>query len=335
MTEHTGNRDHSARPPGRDTGISLRNLTERAPAGNSEPFQIMSPPLQPSDLIVHGRMHDHEGLTGLKIHATDTVEIHDLVKEWIMRPSLVVAITLEGSLTVALEDKEFTLGGEIAPVGQFWNLTQPAKMRRISRKGTHIRKALIVLPQEWLQRIARDSGAGKDALPGRLTEHLAIGCWKPSRHALSLAEQLINPGADPEVLQVLSREGRAMEIIREAIASLSEEKSSPAPTTRSAQRAQKIRQHILDHLEKELTLSDLSRTLGMSVASMQKAFKQTYRQTIVEFSREQKLLAARRAIELEGRPVSEAAYRVGYDNPASFSTAFRRRFGFPPSGCKD
>ncbi|RED44171.1 helix-turn-helix transcriptional regulator [Aestuariispira insulae] len=324
----------ASRQRARDTGISLRSLSMRPPAGNSEPFQVTSPQLLPDDLVVRGRMHDHDGLTGLKIHATDTIEMHDLVKEWLMKPAFVVAITLEGCLDVRLAEKSFTLGRGTGPAGQFWNLTRTEPMQRLSKKGTHIRKALIVVPREWLLRLADDQSHLHETFPAILSEHLSIGCWKPSNHALSLAEQLINPGNDPHLLQVLSREGKAMEIVHEAIASLSPARQDSLPSTREARRAQCVRQHIIDHLDEEISLTGLSTILGMSIASMQNAFKRTYHQTIAEFCREQRLTRAKQAIELEGKPVSEAAYQAGYDSPASFSTAFKKLFGFPPSGCK-
>jgi AraC-like DNA-binding protein len=34
-----------------------------------------------------------------------------------------------------------------------------------------------------------------------------------------------------------------------------------------------------------------------------------------------------------GLSVNEAAYAVGYANPANFSTAFRKHFGYVPSSC--
>ena len=43
---------------------------------------------------------------------------------------------------------------------------------------------------------------------------------------------------------------------------------------------------------------------------------------------------ARAALVHQHLTVAEAAYRVGYDNPANFATAFRRHFGFAPSACR-
>ena len=72
----------------------------------------------------------------------------------------------------------------------------------------------------------------------------------------------------------------------------------------------------------------------MSVGSMQTSFKRTYRTTIGAFIRQQRLLEARDLIERHGKQVGEAAYLAGYESLGSFSTAFKRAFGFSPSECK-
>ena len=44
-----------------------------------------------------------------------------------------------------------------------------------------------------------------------------------------------------------------------------------------------------------------------------------------------RLEEARRLLEADGTPVGDVATLVGYENFAAFSTAFKRRFGAPPS----
>ena len=88
-------------------------------------------------------------------------------------------------------------------------------------------------------------------------------------------------------------------------------------------------------MDQKPSLQTMSQELGLSIGSMQTAFKGSYKSTIAEYCRGLRLQRARAIIEEEGVSVSEAAYRAGYANPASFSTAFKRRFGLAPSAAGD
>jgi len=52
-----------------------------------------------------------------------------------------------------------------------------------------------------------------------------------------------------------------------------------------------------------------------------------------DFLRTSRLATAHDALLHLGLSVNEAAYAVGYANPANFSTAFRKHFGYVPSSC--
>ena len=55
---------------------------------------------------------------------------------------------------------------------------------------------------------------------------------------------------------------------------------------------------------------------------------------LFEHLRGRRLDAARLALEREGLAVGQAAELAGYGNAANFATAFRRRFGCPPSAVR-
>lgn len=77
-------------------------------------------------------------------------------------------------------------------------------------------------------------------------------------------------------------------------------------------------------------IAQLAHRVGMSEVTLRRAFKTTFGVTIVEYVRDRRLDAARIMLR-EGRfLIAEVAYRVGYSDPASFTHAYRRRFGHPP-----
>lgn len=309
-------------------------------------YRIEPERIDPKETVMRGRLSDVQAPSGLFIHATDMTEKLDLAKEWLMPPAFMVAVVLEGGLDMYLDDQALRLGGGDEPVGQFWNLTQPTNMQRRSLHDTHMRKVIIRVPREWLWTVLEGDYDRKDPRCAPFTQHRATGTWRPSRHVVALAEQLINPPPDASSLRVLAAESRALEIVREALASVIEGADPPAlrdaapndfcssPTSVDADRAQRIRSFIVQNRNGPLSLPTIARQLGMSVGSMQTSFKRTYRTTIGAFIREQRLIVARDLIERHGKQVGEAAYLAGYESLGSFSTAFKRAFGFPPSDCK-
>jgi len=79
------------------------------------------------------------------------------------------------------------------------------------------------------------------------------------------------------------------------------------------------------------SINELARRVGTSEVSLRRIFKAAFGVTMVEYVRDRRLDAARVMLR-EGRfQVAEIAYRVGYSDPANFTTAYRRRFGHPPT----
>lgn len=315
--------------------MSLQTLFDISSDSAAADMRISAPHAKPGETVIRGRLEDTRGPSGLRVHATNTVEAHSLTKDWMMQPAFAVAVVLEGQLTVTIDGRVMVLGGRDMPRGQFWNLTRPTRVCRQSRQGMHVRKVIVTVPRYWVERISEDCRQAGEKPPELLDQHCATGTWAPSRHVLSIVEQLINPGSEPRAVRIMSTESKAAEVVHEAFTSLiGSEMEEAAPSTLQGARARRVRRYVMDHPDRDVPLDEIRLALGMSVATMQKAFKATYRMTIGDFAREQRLLLARAVIEREGKSISEAAYMVGYDSPASFSTAFKRQFGFPPSDCK-
>lgn len=301
-------------------------------------FEITAPELALGDTAIRGLFNNVECHAGLRVHATDTLEAHDMTMQWRMRPSLTVAVVLEGTLDAWLGDQKMPLGRIDGPIGQVWSLTRTTTLRRSSRKGVRMRKVIISLPPDWVRPLI-DRGDGPNGnLETFIGRHGATMAWTPSPQALSLAEQIIAPPDMPEAVHRLAVESRAIEIVREALSRIIAPAAEIAPTRagpRAQARARRIRRYLQDHPDTAPSLSALAREFGMSIGSMQAAFKSAYGTTIAEFRRELRLQRARAAIEQDGISISQAAYAAGYTSPASFSTAFKRHYGIAPSALKE
>ncbi|WP_029013295.1 helix-turn-helix domain-containing protein [Niveispirillum irakense] len=77
---------------------------------------------------------------------------------------------------------------------------------------------------------------------------------------------------------------------------------------------------------------ELARRVGLNRNALQAGFKAMFGATIFGYVRDQRLAIARILIEEHGLGAAEAGYRVGFASPSAFAAAFRRRFGYPPTG---
>lgn len=94
-------------------------------------------------------------------------------------------------------------------------------------------------------------------------------------------------------------------------------------------RALAVSQRVLADLSHARTLADLCSEAGVSVRTMERAFRNDVGMSFEEWRRQVRLT---KAIELlvAGHPVKEAAYSVGYRQPGAFVEMFRKAFGVTP-----
>lgn len=78
------------------------------------------------------------------------------------------------------------------------------------------------------------------------------------------------------------------------------------------------------------SIARLAAGVGMSETTLRRLFKKAFGTTIVEYARNERLEAARVMLRDRRFQIAEIAYRIGYSDPANFTTAFKHRFGYPP-----
>jgi len=84
-------------------------------------------------------------------------------------------------------------------------------------------------------------------------------------------------------------------------------------------------------LRRPWKISELARQAGISRRSFNTHFRRAFGMSASQYLRIRRLESARDALVHQGVSVNDAAYLAGYNNPANFATAFRRRFGHAPS----
>ena len=106
---------------------------------------------------------------------------------------------------------------------------------------------------------------------------------------------------------------------------------SPTLSFADCQRVASARALIEENWRERLTLSQIARSCGLNRSKLSRGFRELYRCSVTEAIVERRLAEARRELLATDLPVGLIGYRSGYQNNASFSRAFCRRFGVPPS----
>jgi AraC family transcriptional regulator, transcriptional activator of the genes for pyochelin and ferripyochelin receptors len=112
---------------------------------------------------------------------------------------------------------------------------------------------------------------------------------------------------------------------------LAEVLAPAALSQRDIERIGAARKLIDECWNEKLTLCQIARHCGLNRSKLASGFRQMYRCTVGEALLERRLAEARHQLLSTDLPVGLIGYRSGYHNNASFSRAFCRRFGVPPS----
>jgi signal transduction histidine kinase/AraC-like DNA-binding protein len=89
---------------------------------------------------------------------------------------------------------------------------------------------------------------------------------------------------------------------------------------------------IFKHIsEADFHMEDLAEESGISRSQLHRKISGVFGQSPGEFLRTIRLKHGAELLKEKTANISEIAYQVGFDNPANFSTSFRRQFGIPPS----
>jgi transcriptional regulator GlxA family with amidase domain len=125
----------------------------------------------------------------------------------------------------------------------------------------------------------------------------------------------------------------ATEILARTLLALRGSEETGLVSDQKRLRLQAVRDLIESDLRHPWTIAELARHAGVSRRSFTAQFHRLYGVSASDYLRTSRLSSAREALLHQGLSVTEAAYAVGYANPANFSTAFRRQFGYAPSSC--
>ena len=140
----------------------------------------------------------------------------------------------------------------------------------------------------------------------------------------------------PETARATVRLGRSIELLCALMGRLADGGLVPAAgacdlLARDAARVVAARRMIDERWHEKLTLDGIARACGINRAKLTRGFRQMYDRSIGDVLVEKRLEGARQLLRVTDLPVSSIGYRCGYLNNASFTRAFTRRYGVPPT----
>lgn len=92
-----------------------------------------------------------------------------------------------------------------------------------------------------------------------------------------------------------------------------------------------IRTYLVEHLERHITLPELSARFGIPLTTMKQNFKTVYGDTIGAYMQTYRMQKAMLLLQETGLNITEIAGLVGYQNASKFSEVFRQFSGATPS----
>ena len=132
------------------------------------------------------------------------------------------------------------------------------------------------------------------------------------------------------------RAAKAIELVCEVVRLLAADDLTPLAaeaglSMADSRRVLAARQMIEERWSEALTLEQIGRACGLNRAKLSRGFRSLFNRTVAEALAERRLSEASQLLRTTDLPVSLIAYRSGYQNNASFSRAFGRHFGVPPT----
>ncbi|WP_148253599.1 helix-turn-helix transcriptional regulator [Aidingimonas lacisalsi] len=274
--------------------------------------------------VFQGNVEEFLLRPGIRLTASDIDVLEPYESTSLLATPLFIVVILQGQVRVRLGQQERLLSEGMAMSTRLGNTLA---LSASQPPGQHLRTLNLSLSTDALREHADNDAALRrwfeDADFQLHTWHLP-GYLLPSLdHGFSHAWQ----GMQRQLLL----EGLALQLIAHGLplASVSE-KRQHALLPQERQRLELVRNLLRDEPTQEHTLQSLATLASMSPSSLRSKFRTLYGESLFSYLRDRRLELARSYLQA-GFNVQQAAHFAGYRHATNFATAFRRRYGVPPS----
>lgn len=242
-------------------------------------------------------------------------------------PALWVGALFSGGWRTRIDNQSFGIPSDGVPrvivnarPGHYHD--QPALRERV-------RMSSFLIGKGFLERAAQDDpGNGL----GGLRQHFDSGSQMQSLpQARGIGENLLRLLNNPYrgVTSVVFVESLVMGSLFELAEHFPPDHRAAEPTDRSMI-AYEAKALIDDAPERFTSILSLAQDLGSNETTLQRQFRKAFGTTVFDYVLRSRMKAARILVRDGHLSISQIAYRVGYNSPANFSTAYKRVFGCSP-----
>lgn len=92
----------------------------------------------------------------------------------------------------------------------------------------------------------------------------------------------------------------------------------------------RVQQYLLEHLDVHHSLAELAHFAYTNRNKLNRSFQTFVGKSVFEWLREQRLQQSAKLLSTTSHPIQKISERVGYSNPAHFTTQFKQRFQVTP-----
>ncbi|MBW7900393.1 MAG: helix-turn-helix transcriptional regulator [Rhodocyclaceae bacterium] len=270
-----------------------------------------------NDAVVHGVLEHCDLGNGLLIVAADAQADCTVRAEAVFPAGLTLGVCLRGAVEGIFSARtriSLETGRCIA-----MHMRDPVSMSGLVQSGKGGRMLSIRGTPEWLE-------AAQVPVPQAGSASLRVQPFELPPGLPQIAEGLFSPALTGP-LRKLMAEGCALTLISHAGQACG---MRTGLSVRDRIRMTRVREIIEADPFADYSLASLAGEAGVGLSTLKHHFPRAYGKTVFEFLRDRRLESAYQALNSGRWTVSEAAYAVGFSHPSSFSTAFKRKFGFPP-----
>lgn len=277
--------------------------------------------LQP-EAVVAGAVTEFELRPDMRLTDSRLEVLHPYESDSLRPSPLFLVVVLEGQVGVRLGEQHALLNAGSAMTAQLGDRT---RLHAIQAPGQRLRTLNLSLGPVTLGTLADDSPALAPLLGGEVP---LMHTWQLPDHLLTAAQaSLAHERHDPR--QSLLIEGLSLQLLAHGLPATAAAPVHPlSPGER--QRLEAVRRVLHDAPERPHSLVDLARLAAMSPSTLRNKFRRAYGDSVFGYLKECRLSKARDYLA-QGYSVQQTAHLCGYRHATNFATAFRRRFGVPPS----
>ena len=106
-------------------------------------------------------------------------------------------------------------------------------------------------------------------------------------------------------------------------------------TKSQAELAEQASTYMLEHMDKKITIYEISEMLHVSQTQLKNSFRNYYGESVYKYIRSRKMQLAATMLAEGQLSIMEIAGIYGYENCSKFAAAFRNEYGLSPSSYRN